>query len=231
MPKKARTPEEIQEVKRKILNMALELINKDGYDDLSLRKLAARLHITATNIYQYYASKDELYLAVLTEGFAFMYARMYEGYQAGNTPMERLKGVLGEYIRFGIEQANFYNIMFVWNVPKYNDYIGTESEQVALIELNTALQVWDLLKMTVSESQLLSKSSIEDKEIITLELLCNIHGLVSLCNSRIIDYTFESRKAEIDQEFIDRFIDMIICRPYEKAFPNSGCKGPFQKKI
>ncbi len=210
MPKKTRTPEEVEEVRQKILNMALELISKDGFDNFSMRKLAARLHITATTIYQYFSSKDELYLAVLTEGFGELHTRMYEAYRLGSTPMEKLKGALREYIRFGIDQANFYNIMTGWNIPKFNDYVGTQVEPVALTELNTAMRVWELFKMIVDESPLLSNKSLKDKEIMTFQLLCNIHGLVSLNNSTIIDYVFKPSQAELDDEYINHFIDLVI---------------------
>lgn len=210
MPKKTRTSEEVQEVKLKILNMALQLINDDGYNQFSMRKLAAKLDITATTIYQYYSNKDELYLAVLTRGFEELYARLMVAYETSLTPMERLKRVVGEYVKFGITNANFYNIMLVWNVPKFNDYIGTSAEPAALVELNTALKVWNLIKRVAVESGTIKTPSLEIREIVTFQFACLIHGFISLNNSQVVDYLFEAGTGEINDEIIEKFIELAI---------------------
>ncbi|MGE5396257.1 MAG: TetR/AcrR family transcriptional regulator [Chitinophagales bacterium] len=217
MPKKTRTPEEVQEVRQKILNMALELISEDGYDDFSMRKLAAKLQITATTIYQYYSNKDELYLAVLTRGFEELYSRMFKAYEAGNSPLDRLKDVSREYIRFGITQANFYNIMMVLNVPKFYDYVGTAAEPTASDELNTALKVWELVKQVISESGVISKKHLPMKEIATFQYACTVHGFISFCNSRMVDYLLEPRVKEIDDEQINQYVDVAVLS-LEKMF-------------
>jgi len=217
VPKKTRTPEEVHEVKQKILNMALELISEDGFDDFSMRKLAARLHISATSIYQYFANKDELYLAVLTRGFEELYAQMLQAYEASHTPMDRLKNVSRAYIHFGINEANFYNIMMVWSVPKFYDYVGTAVEPIALTELNTALQVWEMTKLVFSESGIINEDFLHMKEIAIFQFACTIHGFVSYSNSKLVEYLLKPRMTEINDEFTDQFIDMAICS-LEKLF-------------
>lgn len=69
MPKKPRSEQEVQKVREEILDKTLELINEVGYENFTMRKLANKLNMTATPIYQYYKNKDELYLAALTQGF------------------------------------------------------------------------------------------------------------------------------------------------------------------
>ena len=53
MPKKARTPEEIEEVKQRILEKALELIGEDGYRSFSMRKLASKLNMTTVTAFTF----------------------------------------------------------------------------------------------------------------------------------------------------------------------------------
>ena len=83
MPKKARTPEEIEEVKQRILEKALELIGEDGYRSFSMRKLASKLNMTATPIYGYYKNKDEIYISVLLQGFETLYQILSDAYGVG----------------------------------------------------------------------------------------------------------------------------------------------------
>jgi AcrR family transcriptional regulator len=210
MPKKARNSDELQEVKRQILDTALELINQDGYSNFSMRKLAARLGVTATTIYQYYSNKDELYLGVITRGFEELFTRMDAAYQLENTPQERMRQVFLAYIEFGIDRANFYNLMTVFDVPKYYDYVGTATETVAQTELETALKVRELGKRVIEESDIVANVSPEEQETMILRIFCSIHGFISFYNSQIMDYLINSPKRADRDEAIARFIDAII---------------------
>ncbi|MFC5831014.1 TetR/AcrR family transcriptional regulator C-terminal domain-containing protein [Nonomuraea insulae] len=56
-PRKATSPGRSRE---EIVRAALELLNEEGLDGLSMRKLGARLQSGATSLYWYVANKDEL---------------------------------------------------------------------------------------------------------------------------------------------------------------------------
>lgn len=211
MPKPARSPEEIEEIRQRILETALELIGKDGFEQFSMRKLASRLNITATTIYNYYSSKDELYLAVLTRGFEELYAEMLKGYNAGDDPMDKLGGLLRKAIKFGITRANFYNIMFTWNVPKYNNYVGTPEEARAFIELQAALQCGELLKKAIIEARL-DSSPYQKDDLAWVQVLCTIHGLITLFNSRIVEYLLDADDQQYSDEFVNKFVDSFLIR-------------------
>jgi len=50
MPKNTRPPQEIERIKKKILDAALSILFEEGFDDLSMRKLGRKLGMTAANI-------------------------------------------------------------------------------------------------------------------------------------------------------------------------------------
>lgn len=52
-----------------ILNAAAELFAEQGYDRCSIRDIAGKVGLLPGSVYHYFASKDELYLAVHGEGF------------------------------------------------------------------------------------------------------------------------------------------------------------------
>ncbi len=210
MPKKARTPEEIQEVKQRILDKALELISGDGYNNFSMRKLASKLNMTATPIYGYYKNKDEIYLSVLLQGFENMYQLLSAAYEAGKTPVERLKNICREFIKFGINNPNFYNIMLVLNAPKFYDYVGTSMERLASLELNAAIKVRDFGIKVITESGLIKDQASETSSMIVIELLCSMHGFVSFVNGRIVDYLLQSKENRIDDDVIDQYVELLV---------------------
>src|SRR5690606_36446217 len=63
-PRPARSPGRSRE---EIVRAAVELLDAEGLDGLSMRKLGARLDAGATSLYWYVANKDELLELVLDE--------------------------------------------------------------------------------------------------------------------------------------------------------------------
>ncbi|MCD6281809.1 MAG: TetR/AcrR family transcriptional regulator [Deltaproteobacteria bacterium] len=206
MPKPARKAEVVQETKDKILDEALNIILEEGFNDFSMRKLASRVGMTAANIYNYYTNKDELYLGIQTEGFALLYELFLKAYRSFGNPVLRLKAMMEVYIKFGTENANYYDIMFNRNTPKYADYVGTSIEPVARFEKETALKVADITSRVIKEIAGLNKRIKEkDAEHLTLKLWTALHGIVTLYNSRVLQEVSEDTRG-----FMDRMVDELI---------------------
>jgi len=187
VPKIKRSPKEIEAVKISILETALEIIAKDGFDHLSMRKLASRIGIAAKTIYNYFSNKEEIYIMVLTRGFEIMYEKAIETGTVYDDPSEKFAALCREYVRFGITNKNYYNIMFNLDVPKYTDYLGTPLEPAAYQEKTTALKLAELGLGLLSDVTR-SSGQFPDTDIpyLLLKLWSQLHGIVSLYNSRVM---------------------------------------------
>lgn len=72
---KERRDVEVKEMKKLIMDAAIKLIEQEGYEKLSIRKIAAQIEYSPTTIYLYYKDKaeiitdisDELYKKVLED--------------------------------------------------------------------------------------------------------------------------------------------------------------------
>ncbi|HEY0877441.1 MAG TPA: TetR/AcrR family transcriptional regulator [Zeimonas sp.] len=73
-----------------ILDAAAALFAEQGYDSSSIRDIASRVGLLPGSIYHYFASKDELYLAVHEEGFRRLMAAVAEALAGASDPWERL---------------------------------------------------------------------------------------------------------------------------------------------
>jgi AcrR family transcriptional regulator len=95
-----------------ILGAASELLTAEGYEALSLRRVAERAGYTATTIYRHFPDKDALLYAVTEEGFRLLTARLAS---AGGEPdpFASLEAVALAYIDFGLEHPVYYGVMFV----------------------------------------------------------------------------------------------------------------------
>ena len=184
MPRAARNKKEIDGVRDKILDNALEIISTEGYDDLTMRKLGSRLGCAAKTIYNYYSSKEEIYLRILTKGFKTLNAKADAAIKSISNPIEQLRKLCNIYITFGLEYVHYYNIMFSWDVPKYTNYIGSFFESAAREEKETVMHYATISETAISE--LLSHKSAYSKRKIAYHLVrmwTQLHGFVTLYNS------------------------------------------------
>ncbi|MCL2127425.1 MAG: TetR/AcrR family transcriptional regulator [Treponema sp.] len=204
MPRAPRNTEEINGIREKILDKALGIIIEEGYDGLTMRELGKRLGCAAKTIYNYYASKEEIYLGILTRGFETLNAGADEALKGVGDPRERLRVLCDVYIRFGLENIHYYNLMFSWDVPKYTSYLGTYFESAAKEEKDTAMHYAVISEAAISEI-LLNKGKKSKKESAyhLIRMWSMLHGYVALHNSRSFrEYhsnTLQFRRRIIDE--------------------------------
>ena len=101
-----------------ILTIARDLILEQGLSGLSMRRVAARAGISATAIYRHYRDKGALLLAVVEEGHQVFASYLFRALE-GKTPRERLRLSGQNYIRFAMEQPQYYQLIFMsWTDEK-----------------------------------------------------------------------------------------------------------------
>jgi len=186
MPKAPAAPEVVEAVRERILREALAIINEEGYANLSMRKLAKRLGFTAKTIYNYYSNKDELYLMVLIKGFSDLAREFREACRSSADPLAKLSAAMHAYVRWGIGNKHYYNIMFSMDTPKYRDYRGTPMEPTADRQNRIALEIAEIA-MAILKEVADTIHSITEGEIPyrLMQLWTILHGVVSLSISRV----------------------------------------------
>ena len=76
MGTKERQDRERQAVTASILNAARDLFVAEGYQSVSIRKIAERIEYSPAAIYSYYPGKDDIFLALAAEGFHLLDAKV-----------------------------------------------------------------------------------------------------------------------------------------------------------
>src|SRR5229473_317816 len=69
---KERHERDREAVSRSILDAARELFVKEGYQNVSIRKIAERIEYSPAAIYSYFPSKDDIFFALADEGFRLL---------------------------------------------------------------------------------------------------------------------------------------------------------------
>ncbi len=200
MPKAARSLEEVEAFKENILAHAVELIATSGFDGFSMRKLSSRLGIAAKTIYNYYTNKDELYLAILTKDFSRLHGLCEESARSYEDPMDRVEAMVLAFFSFGIREPNAYNLMFTWHVPKYNEYVGTDMETTARVELDAAMGLVDLFMKAILDCAKPGHPMAEkDVRFILVCFLTQLHGFIASYNNTLLNYVHEDPLSLMDR--------------------------------
>lgn len=112
MGTKERQDRERQAVTAAILDAARELFLVEGYANVSIRKIAERIEYSPAAIYSYYASKDDIFLALANEGFHRLAAKVLTAIGTGD-PLEDVRACWWAFYEFAKEEPEYFLLMFV----------------------------------------------------------------------------------------------------------------------
>ncbi|MEZ4463959.1 MAG: TetR/AcrR family transcriptional regulator [bacterium] len=99
------------DLRRALLDAAVDRIASEGVDALSLRALARDVGVTHAAPYRHFASKGHLLAAVAEEGFAILNAQIGPIFQ--RTDMRQAFRESGAvYVRFAVEYPGYFKVMY-----------------------------------------------------------------------------------------------------------------------
>ena len=127
---KERKAREKRYLRQEILDAASELFVKEGYENVSMRRIADRIEYSPTTIYLYFKDKAELLESICQETFAKLIQRLTKIMEQPGDPVQRLKRGLLAYVEFGLENPHHYRSTFMTPLPEEVDkerYLMTES--------------------------------------------------------------------------------------------------------
>jgi AcrR family transcriptional regulator len=121
MGSKERQDRERQAVTDSILDAARELFLAEGYQSVSIRKIAERIEYSPAAIYSYYPSKDDIFLALAKEGFLRLDAKVHSAMGSGDA-LEDVRACWWAFYEFSKEQPEYFLLMFVdRSVPRITE--------------------------------------------------------------------------------------------------------------
>ena len=100
------------ELRRKILDVATTLFIEEGYESVSMRKIADRIEYAPSTIYLHFRDKVDLVASICIEAFSELDRRLDAIIDQGLPPMDTLRLCLRDYIQFGLDHPSSYVFVF-----------------------------------------------------------------------------------------------------------------------
>jgi len=108
------------DVKRAVLDAAIEIIAVDGPDALSMREVARRADISHQAPYHHFTDRAGILAAISEEGFRAFAAEFRSTLSSSSSP---LTDCLRTYVRFAMEHKGHFRVMF------RSDICGVETHE------------------------------------------------------------------------------------------------------
>ncbi|MGW4067208.1 TetR/AcrR family transcriptional regulator [Nocardia grenadensis] len=124
---------------RLIIDTARELAETEGWDAVTVRKLADRIEYSQPVLYSHFAGKRAIVTAVAEDGIAELAAALHRARATAESESDALAALARAYIEFAIEHPAVYDAMFAMSTDLK---FGPEATQVlrdAFAELVAAL--------------------------------------------------------------------------------------------
>lgn len=101
-----------EETRIRILEASLDIVKEEGWQSLSMRKIADRIEYTAPIIYEYFANKDAILNELTRQGFVKLAREMDEASKAFSDPPAQLEAMWLAYWNFAFANKELYQVMY-----------------------------------------------------------------------------------------------------------------------
>jgi AcrR family transcriptional regulator len=176
MGTRERREREKSETRDKIVDAARELFVSEGYEGVSMRRVAEKIEYSPTAIYLHFADKEELFRELCHRDYARL-AEVFQSSVMSSDPIERLKQIGAIYIDFGTHHPNHYKFMFMTPHPRHEF-----DDQDREMHGNPEKDAYAFLKWAVQQAIDAGRfrADVRDAEAVSQTLWAAVHGVISL---------------------------------------------------
>jgi AcrR family transcriptional regulator len=173
---KERREREKSETRDRMLDAARELFVTEGYEGVSMRRVAEKIEYSPTAIYVYFADKEELFRELCHQDYARL-AAVFQSSLMSSDPIERLRQIGAIYVDFGTRYPNHYKFMFMTVHPPCEP-----DDEDREIMGNPEKDAYAFLRWAVQQAIDAGcfREEIRDAELVSQTLWASVHGVISL---------------------------------------------------
>ncbi|MCY1083100.1 TetR/AcrR family transcriptional regulator [Archangium lansingense] len=155
------------------MSAAREMVVREGFAALSMRKLAEAIEYAPATLYLHFESREDLARELSVRGFQQLLEFLAPAARV-EEPLERLAEVARAYVRFGLEQPETYRLIFMED-PKLTTALFGEGQD------DLGAKAFALLVKPLEELKAGGRLAADaDTRQLAEVLWAGVHGIVSL---------------------------------------------------
>jgi AcrR family transcriptional regulator len=106
-----------EEVRASILQAAWALVEKEGWQSLSIRKIADAIEYSSPVIYDHFANKEAILLEFTRRGFRQLNEQLVTAKDKFTNPEQQIEAIAYAYWKFAFNQKEYYQLMYGLGMP------------------------------------------------------------------------------------------------------------------
>lgn len=183
-----------EEVRTSILTVAWKIVETEGWQALSIRKIADAIEYSVPVIYDHFENKEAILLEFTRRGFQRLNTELEKAKEQFSTPDRQLEAMAYAYWNFAFRNKEYYQLMYGLGMP------GCEATRT-IPELKAFSS---LLHSSVKELIVRSGNTAADDTLKLHTFWSMLHGLVSI--NMMGQDTREEMNMMVLKDFITSFI-------------------------
>jgi len=170
-----RRDREREEVRTRILDAARELFLTEGYESVTMRRVADRIEYSPTAIYFHFRDKDALIRELCDTDFRAL-AQQFSAIAEIADPVEQLRRTGLAYFDFATNYPNHYRLMFMTPHPPM------DPESMSIAQGDPQEDAYAFLRNVVTAciAAGLVREELANAEMMSQTMWAGVHGVVSL---------------------------------------------------
>ncbi|MFD2247575.1 TetR/AcrR family transcriptional regulator [Pontibacter ruber] len=183
-----------EEVRASILEAAWQLVVQEGWQALSIRKIAEAIEYSVPVIYDHFANKEAILLELTKQGFRKLNDGLIKAKEGAGSPEQQIEAMAYAYWKFAFENKAYYQVMYGLGIPSCETV-----NQIS--ELSTFSE---LILEPIKELIAAGKSPKTDPFLKLHTFWSMLHGLIS------INMMGNEDKEELNQLVLQDFIKSFV---------------------
>jgi AcrR family transcriptional regulator len=183
------------EVRASILATAWQIVKEEGWQALSIRKIADAIEYSVPVIYDHFENKEAILFEFGKEGFQLLTKKIQQAVEKDDDPAQKLRLVANAYWNFASRNKEHYQLMYGVGM------VGCEMEKCFTERADFRNMVIEPIQVLISKS----KNPGINPCLKYYTFWSILHGLIAIRNMRNPYVTEEVNKMVMD-DAIDGFI-------------------------
>lgn len=184
-----RTENEINQIKTRVTECAYLIFTNEGFEAVSMRRLAADIGCTVMTIYKYFPRKIDILKALWAKVFNDLFDQLDNVAASQPDPHSRLRAITQAYVRFWLDHRDHYFLVFMSSNVE-------QSDVSVFVQDDALLARFQIFRRSIAEASTQPLDEVQ-LELRTQLLLCGMHGIAHNLIT-ISGYTWAEPDALID---------------------------------
>lgn len=187
-----------EEVRSSILQAAWKIVQEEGWQALSIRRIADAIEYSVPVIYDHFENKEAILLEFTRQGFGMLSDEMLKAKKRYTDPERQIEAMAYSYWEFAFDQPAYYQVMYGLGMPSC-DTVNKVPEVGSFTEL---------VLQPIKDLIVTGKNPEADPVLKLHTFWSMLHGLISI-NMMNNNQSKQELNQMVIQDFITAFISGI----------------------